>query len=210
MVYSPLAFLVLSAFAQDPSKLENGLYTAIETSMGTIKAKLLEKDAPATVKNFVDLALGRTTYIDPRNSLPSKKPFYNGLTFHRVIPGFMIQGGDPLGDGTGGTRMIPDEILPEIKFDVPGRLAMANAGPNTGSCQFFLTEAPSPHLDGLHTIFGQVVEGQDIIAQITKVPTENDRPVTAVKIVKISIERIGPEPEQPKPLAAKKSSSHKK
>ncbi len=212
MVRRTLASLALffPLLAQDAPKLENGLYATIETDVGAVKVRLFEKDAPLTVKNFVDLALGRTTYIDPRNGLPSKKPFYNGLTFHRVISGFMIQGGDPLGDGTGGTRVVPDEIRDDLKFDVPGRLAMANAGPSTGSCQFFLTEVPTPHLDGLHTIFGQVVEGQDLIPKISKVPTDNDRPISPVKIVKVSIDRIGPEPAAPRPVAPKKTAPQKK
>ncbi len=125
----------------------NGLYATLETSMGNVTFELFEKDTPVTVKNFIDLALGRQAYNDPRNGLPSKLPFFNGLTFHRVIPGFMIQGGDPLGTGTGGTKTIPDEFKPELNFDRPGRVGMANAGPNTGSCQFFLTDAEQPHLN---------------------------------------------------------------
>jgi peptidyl-prolyl cis-trans isomerase A (cyclophilin A) len=168
-----------------------GLYATLETSMGNITFELFEKQAPITVKNFTDLALGRVAYVDPRNGLPSKLPFYNGLTFHRVIPGFMIQGGDPLGDGTGGVKNIPDEFRPELNFDRPGRVGMANAGPGTGSCQFFITESEQPHLNQLHTVFGQVTEGQDVVAKITAVPTQNDKPLEPVTIVKVRIDRVG-------------------
>ena len=133
-----------------------------------------------------------------------KRPLYNGLTFHRVIPGFMIQGGDPLGVGTGGTDVIPDEFSPSLTFDKPGRLAMANAGPNTGSCQFFITEVPTPHLNGLHTIFGQVVEGQDVVDKIARTPRGgNDRPATPVRIVRLTVRREGPAPAASKPTSAK-------
>jgi peptidyl-prolyl cis-trans isomerase A (cyclophilin A) len=133
-----------------------------------------------------------------------KRPLYNGLTFHRVIPGFMIQGGDPLGHGTGGTDVIPDEIVPSLQFDRPGRLGMANAGPGTGSCQFFITEVPTPHLDGKHTIFGQVIEGQDVVENIARVPRgANDKPVTPVRIVRMTVRREGPAPAPAKPGAAK-------
>ena len=173
----------------------NGLYATLETSMGNITFELFEKDTPVTVKNFTDLALGRLAYTDPRNGLPSKLPLFNGLTFHRVIPGFMIQGGDPLGDGTGGTRNIPDEFKAELSFDKPGRLGMANSGPNTGSCQFFITVAEQPHLNQLHTVFGQVVEGQDVVEKITGVPVQNDKPLEPVTIVKVRVERVGPGPD---------------
>ncbi len=173
----------------------NGLYATLETSMGKITFELFEKDTPVTVKNFIDLALGRVAYIDPRNGLPSKLPFFNGLTFHRVIPGFMIQGGDPLGTGVGGTKTIPDEFKAELNFDRPGRVGMANAGPNTGSCQFFLTDAEQPHLNQLHTVFGQIVEGQEIVGKIAGVPAQNDKPIEDVTIVKVKIERVGPGPD---------------
>ncbi len=185
-------------------KREPGLYGVISTSMGDITVKFFEKQAPVTVKNFVDLALGRKTYTNPENGLPVRKQFYNGLTFHRVIPGFMIQGGDPLGNGSGGTTPIPDEIDPALKFDVPGRLAMANAGPNTGSCQFFLTEVPTPHLNGLHTIFGQVVSGQELVNEIARTPTSNDKPAKPVVIVKVAIQREAAPAAAPKPASAVK------
>ncbi|HUS08800.1 MAG TPA: peptidylprolyl isomerase [Bryobacteraceae bacterium] len=172
---------------------EPGLYATIVTSMGPIVVKLYEKESPITVKNFVDLALGRKEWTDPKTGTKVKRPLYNGLTFHRVIPGFMIQGGDPLGTGTGGTEAIPDEFNPALSFDKPGKLAMANAGPGTGSCQFFITEVPTPHLTGRHTIFGQVVDGQELVDKMARVPRdENDKPKVPVRITRVSIKREGP------------------
>jgi peptidyl-prolyl cis-trans isomerase A (cyclophilin A) len=122
----------------------------------------------------------------------AKRPLYSGTVFHRVIPEFMVQGGDPLGTGFGGTENIPDEFHPTLKFDIPGRLAMANAGPNTGSSQFFLTDAPTPHLNGLHTIFGQVVQGQEFMGEITRVARDgNDKPRTPVILQRVTFETIG-------------------
>jgi peptidyl-prolyl cis-trans isomerase A (cyclophilin A) len=202
--------------AAEPSKqpLENGLYgnmliTQGGTTLGVIVFKLYETESPVTVKNFVDLALGRKVWTDPKTGAKVKKPLYNGLTFHRVIPNFMIQGGDPLGTGTGGTEVIKDEFAPNLKFDVPGKLAMANAGPGTGSCQFFITEVATPHLTGKHTIFGQVVEGQDIVKKIAATPRNAaDKPNTPVVIKSITFQRVGPVPPggivlTPAPAAAK-------
>jgi len=172
--------------------------------MGTIVAKLFDTEAPKTVKNIADLAMGRKEWTDPKTRQRVKRPLYNGLTFHRVIPGFMIQGGDPLGNGTGGTDVIPDEITPSLTFDRPGRLGMANAGPGTGSCQFFITEAPTPHLNGKHTIFGQVIEGQDVVEKIARVPRNSeDLPNTPVRIVRMVVRREGPAPATAKPAPAK-------
>jgi peptidyl-prolyl cis-trans isomerase A (cyclophilin A) len=205
----PAAPKPAAAPATEAPKREDGLYVTIETSMGVIKGKLFEKEAPVTVRNFVDLALGRKVWTDPRTNLPVKKPLYSGLTFHRVIPNFMIQGGDPLGNGTGGTKAIRDEFHPDLKFDQPGRFAMANSGPNTGSCQFFITEVPTPHLNNLHTIFGQVTEGQEVVNAIARVPTKAENaPVKPVRMVKVSVERVGPAPVAPaKPAAKKKTVS---
>jgi len=186
---------------------EPGLYATITTSMGPIVCILYEKESPITVKNFVALARGGTkAWTDPKTKTKTTRPLYSGTIFHRVIPGFMIQGGDPTGTGMGdgGLTPIPDEFSPSLKFDKPGRLAMANAGPRTGTCQFFITEAPTPHLDGLHTIFGQVIEGQDLVTKIANVPKDgNDKPKTPVKIVSVKITREGPAPA-PAP-AVKKS-----
>jgi cyclophilin family peptidyl-prolyl cis-trans isomerase len=182
----------------------------ITTSMGTIVGKLYEKESPITVKNFVDLALGRKEWVDPATNQKVRKPLYNGLIFHRVIPGFMIQGGDPLGTGTGGTDAIPDEFDPSLSFNRPGVFGMANAGPGTGSSQFFITEVPTPHLDGRHTIFGQVVEGQDVVEKIARVPrNSNDKPNTAVRMIRVAINRVGPGPAVGTPVSAAKPAGTK-
>ena len=179
---------------------EAGLYVRFETTMGNITAKLFEAEAPKTVKNFVDLAEGRKTFRDPATGQMVRRPLYNGVTFHRVIPGFMLQTGDPTGTGAYDAGFtIPDEFTPALRFDRPGRLGMANIGqPNTGSCQFFITEVPTPHLNNMHTIFGQVVEGQDLVPKIAKVPRDqNDKPRTPVRITRVVIERVGPPPAAP-------------
>lgn len=188
--------------------LEPGLYATITTSMGPIVLKMYEAESPITVKNFMDLAMGRKEWTDPKTRQRVKRPLYTGLIFHRVIPSFMIQGGDPMGTGMGGTDEIPDEFHPSLTFDRPGRLAMANAGPRTGSSQFFITVAPTPHLNGRHTIFGQVVQGQDVVDKISTVPTsEGDRPKTPVKIMRVAFRREGPGAQpgaaKPKPAGAK-------
>ena len=171
---------------------ENGLYTTVYTSMGNITAKLYEKESPITVKNFMDLALGRKEWTDPKTGQRVKRPLYPGTIFHRVIPGFMIQGGDPTGTGMGGTDTIPEEFDPSLSFDVPGKFGMAKASaPGTGSCQFFITEVPTPHLNGLHTVFAQVVEGQDIVDKIAHLPRNGeDRPNVPVKILKIGFQLL--------------------
>lgn len=185
--------------------MDPGLYATITTSMGPIVVKLYEKESPITVKNFVDLAMGRKEWTDPKTRQRVKRPLFNGLTFHRVIPNFMIQGGDPMGTGMGGTDAIPDEFDPSLTFDRPGRLAMANAGPGTGSSQFFITEVPTQYLNGRHTIFGQVVEGQDVEAKIARVPADeaSNAPKTPVKIVRIAFRREGPGPLPGAPAAVK-------
>jgi len=196
LAFCPLV-LILAAPASPapPAAREPGLYATMTTSMGTIVLRLFEKESPITVRNFVQLALGRKAWSDPKTGQMVQRPLYNGLTFHRVIPDFMIQGGDPRGDGTGGTQAIKDEFHPSLKFDVRGRLAMANAGPNTGSCQFFITEVPTPHLNGLHTIFGQVVEGQDVVKKIANTPRDgNDKPRTPVSIQSVTFQREGEAP----------------
>jgi peptidyl-prolyl cis-trans isomerase A (cyclophilin A) len=189
----------VAAWAQEsaPAKLPDGLYVTLTTSMGVIKGRLYEKESPKTVENFVNLATGRVAYVNPLNGLPSKRPFYDGLIFHRVIREFMIQGGDPFGNGTGGTENIPDEVDNGLRFDSAGKFGMANAGPNTGSCQFFITEVATPHLNGLHTVFGEVVAGQDVVFKIARVQTNNDRPTEDVKILSVVIDRVGPTPAAP-------------
>lgn len=186
--------------ARDP-----GLYATLSithgtTPMGNITFKLYEQESPITVKNFVDLAQGRKEWMDPKTGTRVKTPLFNGLTFHRVIPNFMIQGGDPQGNGTGGTDAIPDEFHPTLRFDTPGRVAMANAGPGTGSSQFFITEGTPTHLDGRHTIFGQVVEGQDLVGQIARVPRgRGDKPDVPMKISRVVITRVA-DPAAAKPV----------
>ena len=182
---------------------EPGLYAAFNTNMGRIVCKLYEKEAPVTVANFVALARGTKEWTDPKTGQKVHKPFYNGITFHRVIPDFMIQAGDPTatGAGDGGVPTIIDEFNPGLKFDQKGRLAMANTGaPHSGATQFFITDSMPEHLNGKHTIFGQVVEGQDIVTKIAAVPREPgnsphaDRPLTKVVIERLTIRRVGPAP----------------
>ncbi|VBB06626.1 cyclophilin peptidyl-prolyl cis-trans isomerase signature [Lucifera butyrica] len=146
-----------------------------ETTKGTFKVELFEDKAPITSKNFISLV---------------NKKFYDGTIFHRVIDGFMIQGGDPTGTGTGGPGYtIPDEFSPDLKHDSPGILSMANAGPNTGGSQFFITLEPTPWLDHHHSVFGKVIEGMDVVKAIGKVKTdESDRPVEDVVVKKITIQ----------------------
>lgn len=169
-----------------------GLYATFNTSMGSIVCVLYEKESPITVKNFVALARGGKPWTDPKTGQKVTRPLYSGTIFHRVIPGFMIQGGDPQGTGTGdgGLTPIPDEFHPSLTFDKPGRLAMANAGLRTGTCQFFITEVPTPHLNGKHTIFGQVIEGQDLVTKITHVPTApGDAPKTPIRLLNVRVTR---------------------
>ena len=161
--------------AKDVIKMSNipqgagDLYAVFQTSRGNIVVKLFEKDAPKTVANFVGLATGKQEWVDPRSGQKSKAKLYDGTSFHRVIPQFMIQGGDPLGTGTGGPGYrFEDEFQSGRKFDRPGLLAMANAGPNTNGSQFFITEVATPHLNDRHTIFGEVVKGQDLVPQIAR------------------------------------------
>jgi peptidyl-prolyl cis-trans isomerase A (cyclophilin A) len=176
------------------------------SAIGTIVCKLFEKESPITVGNFIGLATGAKTWVDPKTRQRVKRPLYNGLTFHRVIPNFMIQGGDPLGTGMGGTETIPDEYDLGLRFDRPGILAMANAGPDTGSSQFFITDGPTPHLNNRHTIFGEVVEGQEFVEQIARVPRDSkDKPREPVIMRSVKIERWPPPPPaaKPKPAPAK-------
>jgi len=145
------------------------LYATFKTSAGDIVVKLLPEKAPQTVETFIGLVDGTKEWTDPNTNQKVKRPLYDGTVFHRVIPDFMIQGGDPLGTGFGGPGFrFADEIGPENKFDKPGLLAMANAGPNTNGSQFFITEVPTPHLNRGHTIFGEVVKGFDLVPKIAR------------------------------------------
>ena len=188
-----MLLVVPAAFAQEKPKLNPGVYANFETSMGNFTAELFEKDAPITVANFIGLASGTKDWKDPKTGTMMKgKPLYDGLIFHRIIDGFMIQGGDPAGNGTGGPGFaIKDEI--KLKHEKAGTLAMANAGPNTAGSQFYVTVGPQPGLDAqrAYTVFGRVVSGLDVVLAIGKVRTgAGDRPVTPVVIKKVSIERV--------------------
>ncbi len=147
--------------------MAESITATFQTSLGELVVKLLPEKAPKTVANFVGLAEGTREWKDPNSGQTVKRPLYDGTLFHRVIPDFMIQGGDPLGTGTGGPGYrFEDEIGPDNRFDRPGLLAMANAGPNTNGSQFFITEVPTPHLNRGHTIFGEVVKGVELVRKI--------------------------------------------
>lgn len=167
------------------------MFAIFETNKGTFKVRLFDQQAPKTVENFVGLAEGTKEFTDPKAKETTKRPFYDGLAFHRIIKDFMIQGGCPLGTGTGGPGYrFEDEFHPELKHNKPGLLSMANAGPNTNGSQFFITVVPTPWLDNRHTIFGEVVEGYDIVDAISKVKVgPSDRPLEPVVITHIKIER---------------------
>lgn len=168
-----------------------GTYAIFETSLGNIVVKLLEKEAPKTVENFIGLAEGTKEFFNPMTGKKEKRNFYDGLTFHRVIPQFMVQGGCPRGDGRGGPGYsFADEFHPSLKHSKAGKLSMANSGPNTNGSQFFITVAPTPHLDNRHTIFGEVVEGQDIADKISNTARDSsDKPRLPVTM-KVVIERV--------------------
>jgi cyclophilin family peptidyl-prolyl cis-trans isomerase len=185
--------LALPLFAQtEPGQTAPGIYATFDTSMGSITVKLLEDKAPNTVKSFVALATGTRAALDKNGTL-SKRHYYDGLTFHRVIKGFMIQTGDVKGTGSTpcGIPNLRDEIDPSLNFKEPGMLAMANTGrPNTSACQIFITVGNADYLTGMFTIFGQVVEGQDVADKISKVPTvAKDKPLVPVTIKSVTINR---------------------
>ncbi len=163
--------------------------------MGRLTCQLFDKEAPVTSANFIGLATGAKPWTDPFTHAPvSNKPFYNGTQFHRVIPGFMIQGGDPLASGMGDAGFyIPDEISPTLTFDVPGRLAMANSGPNTNSSQFFITEVPKPELNGHYSIFGQCdPHSVLLVASIARVARNSeDKPTNPVTLNKVTVLQPG-------------------
>ena len=169
-----------------------GTYAIFDTSEGTIVCRLFDKEAPKTVQNFTDLSEGKREWTHPTTHAKSSNRLYDGTIFHRVIPNFMIQGGDPAGTGSGGPgyRFEDETKGSPHKFDKPGKLAMANAGPNTNGSQFFITVAATPWLTGNHTIFGEVVEGQDVVTKIVGVPRNpQDKPVKDVSVKSVKIER---------------------
>ncbi|MBI2902187.1 MAG: peptidylprolyl isomerase [Candidatus Methylomirabilis oxyfera] len=168
-----------------------GLYATLKTSMGEIVIRLFEDKAPKTVANFVGLATGTTAWSDPKSGQQVKRPLYNGTIFHRVIPNFMIQGGDPLGIGSGGPGYrFPDEFHPDLRHDKSGILSMANAGPNSNGSQFFITHQATPWLDGKHSVFGEVVGGHDVVEAIGHVPRDaRDKPLADVILAEVAISR---------------------
>jgi peptidyl-prolyl cis-trans isomerase A (cyclophilin A) len=171
-----------------------GTYAVFSTTEGKITVRLFESDAPITVKNFIELAEGAKEWIHPATRVKSTDKLFDGTIFHRVIPDFMIQGGDPAGTGTGnpGYRFEDETKGSPHKFDKAGKLAMANSGPNTNGCQFFITVDATPWLTGNHTIFGEVVEGMEIVTKISLVPRNGqDKPIQPVVLKSVVIERIG-------------------
>lgn len=215
IVAMPLAVAQSSAPLPDaPSATAGAVAPAVptgptvlfDTSMGRLTCQLFDQQAPQTSANFVGLATGTKTWTDPgTHQQMTGKPFYNGTQFHRVIPGFMIQGGDPLATGAGDAGYyIPDEISPSLRFDVPGRLAMANSGPNTNSSQFFITESAYPSLNGRYSIFGQCDPHSVLVAATIARVERNaeDKPYTPVLLNKVTIVQAGqPIPPEPPPTA---------
>jgi peptidyl-prolyl cis-trans isomerase A (cyclophilin A) len=177
--------------AQKELTLPTGVYAQFTTTEGNFTVRLFDQEAPKTVENFIGLAQGTKQWTDPRTNKKVKQPYYDGTIFHRVIKGFMIQGGDPLGQGIGGPGyMFADEFHPKLRHSKMGILSMANRGPNTNGGQFFITLGPTPHLDDRHSVFGEVVEGMDVVQKIGSTPTDaRDRPVKDVAITSVTIER---------------------
>ena len=189
-----LALLSLGTAAckNHPPALPAGTFAVIETSMGTITVQLLADKAPQTVAHFIGLATGKKAWRDPRNGVVRHEPLYDGVAFHRVVPSFMIQAGDPSGRGDGDIGCtIKDEIDPRARYDRPGLVGMANFGPDTNGSQFFITVGPGPDLDGRNTLFGRVVDGFDVAVAISKVPRNelesSNRPLKPVWIKKLRI-----------------------
>ena len=167
------------------------LTATLQTNQGRIVLRLFPDHAPKTVRNFVELAEGGREWTDPRTGRTGTSKLYDGTIFHRVIPDFMIQGGDPLGSGRGGPGYeFADEFHPDLRFDRPYLLAMANAGPGTNGSQFFITVGPTPWLNNKHTIFGEVIEGADVVDRISRLKTgSQDRPVEDVVVESVTVDR---------------------
>jgi peptidyl-prolyl cis-trans isomerase A (cyclophilin A) len=183
-----------------------GATVVFDTSMGRMTCKFFDKQAPVAAANFTGLATGTKEFTDPATKQKLRRPYYDGTTFHRVIPGFMIQGGDPVGTGEGDPGyMFNDEVDPALNFDVPGRLAMANSGPNTNGSQFFITEVPTDYLDQKYVIFGQCDDASlEVVKAIARVNRDsNDKPLEAVVLKKVTIIPAG----EPVPAAAAPASS---
>ncbi|HEY0701071.1 MAG TPA: peptidylprolyl isomerase [Micromonospora sp.] len=175
--------------------MAEAVYATLHTNMGPIRLELFANHAPKTVRNFVELAEGTREYVDPRTGQKGSGPYYDGTVSHRVISGFMIQMGDPTGTGRGGPGyQFGDEFHPDLRFDRPYLLAMANAGPGTNGSQFFITVGPTPHLNNRHTIFGQVADQDSakVVDAIANTPTNPaDRPLEDVVIERVEIQRKG-------------------
>ena len=168
-----------------------GVFAQFVTSEGPFTVRLFDQEAPKTVENFVGLAEGTKEWTDPRTNKKVSTPYYDGVIFHRVINGFMVQTGDPLGQGIGGPGYkFKDEFHPTLRHNKAGIVSMANSGPNTNGGQFFITLGPTPHLDDRHSVFGEVVEGMEVVVKIGSTPTASqDRPVKDIAIQTITIER---------------------
>jgi peptidyl-prolyl cis-trans isomerase A (cyclophilin A) len=181
----------LATAGEKEKSVAEPLYATLKTSLGVIVVRLYDDKAPKTVENFVGLASGTKEWTDPKTGEKVKRSLYNGILFHRVIPGFMIQGGDPLGRGTGGPGYkFADEFNPDLRHNKAGILSMANSGPNTNGSQFFITLGPTPHLDNRHSVFGEVVQGQDVVTAIGNTPHgPNDRPQKDVVLQEVIISR---------------------
>jgi peptidyl-prolyl cis-trans isomerase A (cyclophilin A) len=187
------ALIVALAYGEStPAQEKKGpLYATLKTSLGDVVVQLFDDKAPKTVGNFVELASGTKEWTDPKTREKVKRPLYSGTIFHRVIPGFMIQGGDPLGNGTGGPGYrFEDEFHPELRHSRAGMVSMANAGPNTNGSQFFIIHKATPWLDGKHSVFGEVVKGHNVVDAIANVPRDfRDRPLKDVVIQEVVISR---------------------
>ena len=190
-VLTGILMLGMGGMMVEAQQTKAPLYATLKTTMGDIVLLLFEERAPKTVVNFVGLATGTKEWTDPRTGQRVRRPLYHGTIFHRVIPNFMIQGGDPLGTGTGGPGYrFEDEFHPDLKHSKAGILSMANAGPNTNGSQFFITHQATPWLDGKHTVFGEVVKGQEVFKAIGNVPRDpRDRPLKDVVITGVIISR---------------------
>ena len=186
--------IALAAGAAAQTGRTAGVYATFETSEGVIVARLYDKETPDTVRTFIGLAQGNIQWYDTTAKKFVKRPLYRDMIFHRVVPRDAIQAGDPtaVGNAPCGIKQ-RDEFLPGLRFDRSGRLALANSGePDSGGCQFFITANVAPQWNGKYTIFGQVVEGLDVVAKISRVPVRGDKPVTPVKLIAVTIERVMP------------------
>jgi cyclophilin family peptidyl-prolyl cis-trans isomerase len=194
MIRFVLVLLLASFCIADEKPLKPGLYAIFNTSEGTFQAELYEKDVTNTVKTFIGLAQGTIPWMDPETKTMVKRPLYNEITFHRVLPEIMIQSGDPTGKGNHNCGFtIKDQPLVGIQFSRPGRLAMANTGAeNSGGCQFFITSELMPQWNGKYTIFGQVVRGQNVVDIINKQPVKGDKPIQPAILHNVTIVRINP------------------